>query len=91
MKKDAKPKKPPVWSHQATPAAAVAIRELRKVRKQQALLAKKAALLNDLIVKEGGGAAHGVRAAIRHQSASSKYRLVTVKARTYVTFLEMPK
>lgn len=89
--KEPKAKKPPVWSFPATPKASVAIRELQKVKEQQAILAKKSALLNEIIVKEGGGAAHGVRAAIRHQAASSKYRLVTVKERRFVTFLEMPK
>jgi len=83
-----KEKKEPAWSHRASPKASVAIRELQKVREQQALLTKKAALLQELIVKEGGGFAHGVRAAVRHQRASERRTIVRTKERTYVTFLK---
>lgn len=80
--------KPLAWSYKATAEAAWAIDQLRRVRAKQADLAKKAALLQETIIKERGGMAHGVRAAIRHQSASSKMRLVRTKARDYVVLLD---
>lgn len=85
----AKEKKPPVWSQPASMKAALAIRELRKLQEQRAILAKKSALLQQIIIDEGGGQAHGVRAAIRHTKASTCIRTVRTKARTYVTFLEV--
>jgi hypothetical protein len=84
----AKPKKPPVWSQPASTKAALAIRELKKLKEQQAILTKKSALLQQIIIAEGGGQAHGVRAAIRHQHASERRTIVRTKARTFVTFLE---
>lgn len=84
----AKEKKPPVWSQPASVKAALAIRELKKLKEQQKILAKKSALLQQIIIDEGGGQAHGVRAAIRHQKASRVTRVVTTKARTFVAFLE---
>ena len=89
--KKTKPKKPPVWSHKATTRCSVAIRELLAAKKKYAVILKKMALLQSIIVQEGGGLAHGVRAAIRHQRASIKYRRVTVKERSYVIFLELPR
>ena len=88
MSKQKKPKKPPVWSHQASVKAALAIRELKKLKDQQALMAKKAKLLQSIIIAEGGGQAHGTRAAIRQTKASSCMRLVRTSARTFVQFLE---
>lgn len=83
-----KEKKPPVWSQPATCKAALAIRELKKLKDQQALLAKKSKLLQGIIIAEGGGQAHGVRAAIRHQQASERRTIVRKKASTSVVFLE---
>lgn len=76
------------WSHRASPAASVAISELKKVKAQQAILSKKSALLQRIIVKEGGGAAHGVRAAVRHQDGYTGMRKVSRKPRDYVLLLE---
>lgn len=89
VKKPKSPKtpKPPVWSFTATARCSVAIRELLRVREKQAILNKQAKLLQEMIVKEGGGQAHGVRAAVRHQRAGSATRHVTWKARDYVSFL----
>lgn len=84
----AKEKKPPVWSQPASVKAALAIRELKKLKDQQKILVKKSALLQQIIIEEGGGQAHGVRAAVRHTSASRKVRTVITKARTFVTFLK---
>ena len=88
-----KPKKPPVWSHPATPRCSVAIKQLLAEKKKYAVILKKMALLQSIIVQEGGGmdVSQKVRAAIRHQSASTKYRRVTVKERSYVIFLELPR
>ena len=83
-----KEKKPPVWSQPASVKAALAIRELKKLKDQQKILAKKSALLQQIIIDEGGGQAHGVRAAVRHQKASTVTRTVRTKARTFVAFLE---
>lgn len=81
-------KKPLAWSYRATAEAARAIKKLQRVKLEQARLAKQAAELQATIIREGGGAAHGVRAAIRHQSASCKMRLVRTKARDYVVLLD---
>lgn len=81
-------KKPLAWSHRATAEAQRAIKKLQGVKLAQARLAKQAVELQATIIREGGGAAHGVRAAIRHQSASAKMRLVRTKARDYVVFLD---
>ena len=91
--KKTKPKKPPVWSHKATTRCSVAIRELLAARKKYAVILKKMALLQSIIIQEGGGmdVAQKVRAAIRHQSGSVKYRRVTTKERSYVIFLELPR
>lgn len=86
--KASKPKKPPAWSQPATCKASLAIRELRKLKSQQEILRKKSALLQKIIIDEGGGQAHGVRAAIRHTKASRVVRTVVTKARTYVQFLD---
>lgn len=83
-----KEKKPPVWSQPASVKAALAIRELKKLKEQQKILVKKSALLQQIIIDEGGGQAHGVRAAVRHQKAAVHHRVVKVKARTFVAFLE---
>lgn len=83
-----KPKKSPVWSQPASIKAALAIRELKKLKDRQKILAKKSALLQKIIIEEGGGQAHGVRAAVRHRKASSCMRMVRTNARTFVTFLE---
>lgn len=91
MSKEKKPKKPPVWSQPATCKASLAIRELRKLKEQQKILTKKSALLQKIIIDEGGGQAHGVRAAVRHQKASVQTRVVRVKARTFVQFLDEVK
>lgn len=88
MKANKKEKKPPVWSQPASIKAALAIRELKKLKVQQKILAKKSALLQQIIIDEGGGQAHGVRAAVRHTKASRKVRTVITKARTFVAFLE---
>ena len=88
MELTGKTKKPPVWSQPASPKAALAIRELRKLKDQQRIMAKKASLLQQIIIDEGGGQAHGVRAAIRHTEASERRRIVKTKARTFVVFLE---
>lgn len=85
--KKARPKKPPAWSHEASPRAAVAIAQLLWVKKEQAILAKKSALLQQIVIQEGGGAACGVRAAIRHQHARAAWRFVRVKERTLVVLL----
>lgn len=84
----AKAKKPRSWSHPATPRAAIAIAELLKVREQQAILAKKSAFLQQIVMQEGGGAACGVRAAVRHQNGGSSWRRITLKERDYVVFLK---
>lgn len=83
-----KEKKPPVWSQPASVKAALTIRELRKLKAQQEILRKKPALLQQIIIDEGGGQAHGVRAAIRRQKASERRTVVRTKARTFVAFLE---
>ena len=84
----AKKPKTPAWSQPATPRAAVAIAELLKVRKEQAILSKKSMLLQQIIIDEHGGAAHGVRASIRRQRAGASWRLVRTKERHFVTFLK---
>lgn len=88
MKKKEKAPKPLAWSKPATSRCSVAIAELIKVRVKQKLLAKKSALLRDMIVAEGGGKAHGVRASIRHQAAfKGMMMMVNRKASTSVVFL----
>lgn len=88
LEKPKKPKKPLAWSHKATPRCAVAIRELLRMKREYALVLKKMGLLQSIIIKEGGGAAHNVRAAIRHQNGSISYRRIKVKEREYVAILE---
>lgn len=73
--------KPLAWSHQATPAATEAVRELLKIKRQQHVLAQRARQLQETVIKEGGGRVDNVRAAISHQSAFRGMRLVTRKAR----------
>lgn len=85
--KTSEPKKL-AWSHKATPHAERAIRELIRLKRKQAKLAERARQLQDEIIKEGGGLACGVRAAIRHQRASRSLRWVTVKKRDFVVLLE---
>ncbi len=85
--KKQRPKKPPAWSHEASPRAAVAIAQLIHGKKEQALLARKSALLQQIVIQEGGGAACGVRAAIRHQHAYEVRHLVRVKERTLIVLL----
>lgn len=87
--KPKKPKKSLAWSHKATPRCSVAIKQLLALKEQSVILRKKIALLQSMIIKEGGGLAHGVRAAIRHQNASISYRRVKVKQREFVVFLEI--
>lgn len=84
----AKPKKTPAWSHKASPRAAVAIAQLLRVKEEQTILARKSALLQQMVIQEGGGTACGVRAAIRHQHAREVWRIVRVKERTSVVFLK---
>lgn len=88
MAKTKAKKQAPAWSRPATVKASLAIRELQKVRDRQKILAKKSAMLQQIIIEEGGGQAHGVRAAIRHKGASAAMRLVRSKARTFVVFLK---
>lgn len=61
-----KPKKALKGSHKATIACSVAIRELLKVREKQAILTKRAKLLQQRIIAEGEGSAHGVRTFLTH-------------------------
>lgn len=88
MVKNVKPPKPVAWSKPATSRCSVAVSELMKVRAEQQLLAKKAKLLRDMIIEEGGGKAHGVRVAIRHQSAFRGMMMVSRKASVSVVFLK---
>jgi hypothetical protein len=85
---DKKTAKPLAWSHKATPEAARAMKQLRRVRAQQALLAEQSKQLQEVIIKDGGGMAHGMRAAIHHQSGGQRWRMVTIKARDNVVLLE---
>lgn len=83
-----KAKKAPAWSHEAKPEVAEAILRLlaaRDARKQAEAEFREA---QQIIIKGNGGAAHGVRAAIRHIRAQVTYRRITVKARTFVTILD---
>lgn len=86
--KKVKKEKIVAWSHKATSRAALAIRELQKTKARQSILAKKSKMLQDIIFKEGGGAAHGIRAAIRRQEATSKWRMVRTAARDYIVLLD---
>lgn len=72
--------KPLAWSHPATKPASDAIQELIKLRTDIAAMNDKAKKLQYVIIKEGGG-----RAAIHHANAFRGMRMVTRKARDYVT------
>ena len=85
--KEKKPREIP-WSFAATAACSVAIRELKRVKEQQAILSKKSKLLQEIIICEGGGKAHGIRAALRHQKGGTRWRQVTTKERDFVVFLK---
>lgn len=72
-------KKPPLGSHKATMLASEALRQLLKVRAQQALLKRRAALLKKIIIEQGAGSAHGYRSYVYHIHAYRTTRVVNVK------------
>lgn len=83
-----KAKKAPAWSHEAKPEVAEAILRLLAAREARKRAEVEFWEAQQTIVRGNGGAAHGVRAAIRHIRAQVTYRRITVKARTYVVILD---
>lgn len=77
--------KPLAWSHPATKTASNAILELANLRVEIVAMQVKAKNLQEVIVKEGGGRAGDIRAAIHHATAFRGMRMVTRNARDYVT------
>lgn len=90
MAKAKKPRKPPAGSHPASVAVAVAIRELLKAQRQQAVLKKRVAFLKAAIVKAGGGTAHGYRAYASRVSGGTYYRTVVVRPKTVLKLVKVP-
>lgn len=78
MAKTKKVRPPPAGAHTPTPLVREALRQLIKTRAKQAVLKKRAAMLQKIIMAGGGGAAFGYRAYISHIRASTYVR--TVKA-----------
>ena len=90
----AKPKKkevkPPLrGSHKASLMAAEALKQLLKVKAQQAVLKRRARLLKQIIMDQGGGAAHGYRPYTYHVRASVSQRTVRVKAHDELKLVEI--
>lgn len=82
--KKEKKKKALLGSHKASPAIAVAIRELLKIREQRKILNAKSKVISDIIIAGGGGAAHGYRSYIYYPSP-------TRTTKTYCSLWKKPK
>lgn len=79
MAKKPKPRPLPKGSHKATPLASLAVREILRARKQQEVLKRRIAMLKALIIREGGGTAHGYRTFVSHLSGGTYHRVVVKK------------
>lgn len=77
----AKKKKPLLkGSHKASLLAAEALRQLLKTQASLSILKRRATMLKGIIMREGGGTAHGYRSYVSSVKASVSYRTVRVKA-----------
>ena len=81
-------KKPLLGAHPASAPVRVAIRELLKVKAEQAILAKKSKLLRGIIAQNGGGSALGYRSYVSHHAATCRW--VRSKACDTVTLVKVP-